>query len=540
LSFRLTGPGLLAVAAAGGFAASADFAEIRPILDQHCAGCHSHAYLDRPAIGGGLALDSYDAVVRVIVPGNAGASELVRRLEAADPKLRMPLGAPPLPREAIGLVRRWIDAGAPETTSAANTLPADLGTSPAPDLKLLDVFVPFGHRTPLIPAPHRDSTEKAVVLDIPGALLIEDEQQAAGITLEPYTTGLEVRFGPLAPATAVAFSPDGETLFIGSFGRVIQWHLGRRAVIRELAGVAGNVNSLELSPDGRWLSVAGGNPFAPGEVRLYDTATLELAVTLEAHSEVILDQAFSPDSKRLATVSFDKTVEVWSVADRRRELQIRDHSDTVQCVAFDREGKRIATGSMDRTVKLTDAATGAGLLTINPELKGMLAVAFSPDSRYVLTAGESPEIRWWELADIGESVTERGWKPARRMAGHFAPVYDLRFSPDGTLLASAGADRTVRLWEGSTGRLVRTLIDADDLLYSVVFSPDSQRVAASGGDGLTRVWEARTGRLLLTLAQRPLAPKAAAEWLAVAPEGAYEASPGLRESIRRRGEAKTR
>ena len=108
-----------------------------------------------------------------------------------------------------------------------------------------------------------------------------------------------------------------------------------------------------------------------------------------------------------------------------------------------------------------------------------------------------------------------------------------RFSPDGTMLATAGADRTVRLWDGATGRPLRTLIDADDLLYGVAFAPDSKLIAAGGGDGLTRVWDAKTGALQLVLIQKRLArnltePSGSTEWLAVEPEGRYSASKGLK------------
>ncbi len=522
---------------------------IRPILEQHCTGCHNHGVTDKPAVSGGLALDSYDAVVRgskkpVVAPGNPGESELARRLESSDPAIRMPRGGTPLSPETVATVRQWISEGAKEgDRPLLPDAPAAPGVRIA--VKPTNVFIPFGSRKPIESTPALDRKEKTTILDIPGAIVVDEDARTEKIAVQKYSQGLTLKIGPLAPVTAVAFTPDGGSLLVGAFGRVVEWDLARKSVVRELDDMAGGVNSLLFSPDGKLLSVAGGKPFSPGEIRLYDAhAGLKPVATLAAHKEVILNQAFSPDSKRLATVSFDKTVEIWDIADRKRIASIQDHSDTVQCVAFDRQGKTLATGGMDRIVKLSDAVSGKGFLTINPELRAILTLAFSPDGKFLVTSGESPEIRWWDVTSIGDSVSERGWIPMRKLPGHTAPVYDLRFSPDGTMLATAGADHSVRLWDGSTGRPLRTLIDADDLQYGVAFAPDSKQIAAAGGDGLTRVWDAKTGALRLVLIQKqmarnPLEPKKSSEWLAVEPGGRYAASSGLNAILLNMGQPRS-
>jgi WD40 repeat protein len=141
----------------------------------------------------------------------------------------------------------------------------------------------------------RESRSRPAIA-VPAALVVEDDAAAERIVTSPYKSGVDATIGPLAPVTALAFHPDGKRLLTGSSGRVVVWDLDRRAMAEEIKGLTGSVNSLAFSPDAKLLSVAGGRPFAPGEVRLYDAQALKLAAQFAAHKEVILNQAFSPDS----------------------------------------------------------------------------------------------------------------------------------------------------------------------------------------------------------------------------------------------------
>jgi WD40 repeat protein len=104
---------------------------------------------------------------------------------------------------------------------------------------------------------------------------------------------------------------------------------------------------------------------------------------------------------------------------------------------------------------------------------------------------------------------------------HAGQAYDAAFSPDGTQIASAGEDRTVKLWDARTGRLARTFTGHDDVVTSVAFSPDGGRLAAAALNGTVVVWEAATGRPICTFGGQP--GKVVVD-LAFSPDGAQIAS----------------
>ena len=88
---------------------------------------------------------------------------------------------------------------------------------------------------------------------------------------------------------------------------------------------------------------------------------------------------------------------MWDVATGRNLFTCDDHADTILSVAFTPDGRRFATASYDKTVRLWDAATGELLLTLRSHTGQVEAVAFSPDGRQVLTGSRDDTARLWKF-----------------------------------------------------------------------------------------------------------------------------------------------
>jgi len=462
--------------------------DIRPVLRKHCTACHTAKNLKEIEVSGGLALHNYETVMRkekpVVIVGKSADSSLIQSLLHKEEAKRMPKDAPALTEETIALLRRWIDSGAKE-----GTRPDDVPLTTAPPrVKKLDVLLP----TDLVPPPNVLGPAKPAKLE------------------------LALKAGPLAPVTAVTFSPDGKLLVTGSYGLVTIWDLNTGQPAKVLTNVLGAVNDLRFSPDGKVLAVAGGQPSAKGDLRLFNVADWKLIANLGGHADVVSCAIFSNDGKHLASASFDKTVRIWDAGSHKLLQSHSGHSDFVYAVAFNPDGTWIASASKDRTVKIVETLSGKSLLTLSGMDQEVLAVAVSADGKQVVCSGTDPGFIFFN-AQTGARV--------RRQGGHGVSTNELALSKDGQLILSAGSDRLVRLSKFADSAVVKTFT-IGSVAYAAAISQDGKLVASGSFDGLVRLWDVNSGKHLLTLMSLPVQEEKH-DWLALTPAGYAGSSDGV-------------
>jgi WD40 repeat protein len=366
-------------------------------------------------------------------------------------------------------------------------------------------------------------TEPAAATSTPTQAPAAPETAYAVIDPENADQLVEVAWFGKGPVYTLSWISGGATLLVGSSLGI---HHYDSQTLAETAFIVTDIfkdhDFVISSPDGRLLAAASRDMIE--DIHLYDGNTAQLLRILEGHTQPIYAMAFSPDGAMLASwaIAFgggsDLTLRMWDVNSGALRMTWEDIGDASQLL-FSPDGTVLAVLDSNK-VSLWDVDSGQLVNQLEEEDLRLLRMAFAPQG--IIVAAIEDDTVYVMDGISGDLIS--------MLEEHEDRVSRVDVSPDGSQLVSATSDGTLRLWDVSSGQLLRKLhgIVGGLSLMGVEFSSDGAWIGARYLGGTTYIWNTNTGRLHSRLEEHSGRVRS----LTLSKDGSHLIAGGLMESIK--------
>jgi WD40 repeat protein len=256
--------------------------------------------------------------------------------------------------------------------------------------------------------------------------------------------------GHNARVNSIAWSPDSKHLVSASDDQSAQvWEATTGTRGCSYSGHKGPLLTVAWSPDGKYIASAGEDKI----VQVWDATTQELITKYEDHSDKIYCVAWSPDGHYLASggkdcklriTYFDKVHEERSLLSKLffpllyRHDTFTNYQEPINALAWSPDSKRIATVSGDHQLRVRHIRFYTEVTIGEPSSTKKNAIAWSPTNKQVIAIGENDKtVCLWNTSTKKQNVYQ----------GHNSSVMTVAWSPDGSRIASGSVDRTLQVWQ---------------------------------------------------------------------------------------------
>lgn len=306
--------------------------------------------------------------------------------------------------------------------------------------------------------------------------------------------------------SAVDFSPDGQFLascgedgnYPASSGSAKIWKVSDGTLVHTLpfSNIV-QANNLKFSPNGQHLAVAGGHIDIGGapldcRVKVFRVSDGQLQTTFNGHVDPVIDVRWHPNGEWIvsAGVMDDNAIRIWRY-DTGQLVQTFVEQNQLNNPQFTPDGQFLINGydwSSNKKVKVRRTSDWAVVGTFPANDMSTLGASMNSQSYFVAGGGYGPVLRQFELA-TGTLQQD--------LSGHPESVRVVRYSHDGTLVASGGAwpESRIKIWNAQTGALLRTIFYQDQGINDIAFSPDNSRIVVGSGDSAV-IYDVQSGAVI--------------------------------------------